>query len=242
MKLPTTHRPRSRAAHGRRPVESASPSAPPGWCSWKSSGPKPCGDHQRDRQRVARPPGVTVVEAVGTRSHGSALALDADVDHRVGQPRTAPSRRRSRSSRRPGCPRACTIRAKRTPRRSRPTWRWRAARRPATTMPASPWSASAACTKNAGVPVLASVAASLAPTRPDLPSPVTTTRPRVASSSVEGRLDVGRTRGRRHARSPRASRLAPWRSGDRPSRLPLGRRLGVIASPGAMRSPVNWLT
>src|SRR5580698_6093725 len=45
-------------------------------------------------------------------------------------------------------------------------------------MPRSPWLASAACTKNAGVPVEARVAAILRPTWPDLPMPVTMTRPR----------------------------------------------------------------
>ena len=44
-------------------------------------------------------------------------------------------------------------------------------------MPRSPWLASAACTKKAGVPVEASVAAILRATWPDLPSPVTMTRP-----------------------------------------------------------------
>ena len=44
-------------------------------------------------------------------------------------------------------------------------------------MPRSPWAASAACTKYAGVPVLASVAAILRAMWPDLPMPVTMTRP-----------------------------------------------------------------
>ena len=44
-------------------------------------------------------------------------------------------------------------------------------------MPRSPWLASAACTKNAGVPVEAKVAAILRATWPDLPRPVTITRP-----------------------------------------------------------------
>ncbi len=44
-------------------------------------------------------------------------------------------------------------------------------------MPRSPWLASAACRKNPGVPVLANVAAILRPTCPDLPMPVTITRP-----------------------------------------------------------------
>src|ERR1700679_93510 len=44
-------------------------------------------------------------------------------------------------------------------------------------MPRSPWPASAACTKKAGVPVEANVAAILRAIWPDLPSPVTMTRP-----------------------------------------------------------------
>ena len=48
---------------------------------------------------------------------------------------------------------------------------------PRVIMPRSPWLASAGCRKNAGVPVLASVAAILRAMWPDLPMPVTTTRP-----------------------------------------------------------------
>src|SRR5690242_1884453 len=47
-------------------------------------------------------------------------------------------------------------------------------------MPRSPWLASAACTKKAGVPVEASGAAILRPTCPDLPMPVTITRARAS--------------------------------------------------------------
>src|SRR6185437_11079449 len=49
-------------------------------------------------------------------------------------------------------------------------------------MPRSPWLASPGCMKNAGVPVDASVEAILRPIWPDLPMPVTTTRPFVFSS------------------------------------------------------------
>src|SRR5450830_1100648 len=44
-------------------------------------------------------------------------------------------------------------------------------------MPRSPWLASPGCTNSAGVPVDAKVAAILRPTWPDLPMPVTITRP-----------------------------------------------------------------
>ncbi len=54
-------------------------------------------------------------------------------------------------------------------------------------MPRSPWLASAGCRKKAGVPVLASVAAILLPMWPDLPMPVTTTRPRAVVQQPAGR-------------------------------------------------------
>ena len=44
-------------------------------------------------------------------------------------------------------------------------------------IPKSPWLASAGCKKKAGVPVLASVDAILLAMCPDLPMPVTATRP-----------------------------------------------------------------
>ena len=48
-------------------------------------------------------------------------------------------------------------------------------------MPRSPWLASLGCTKKAGVPVDAKVAASFWPTCPLLPMPVTITRPLAAA-------------------------------------------------------------
>ena len=70
-------------------------------------------------------------------------------------------------------------------------------------MPRSPWLASAACTKKAGVPVEARVAAILRPIWPDLPSPVTMTRPlawRINSTAAtnavpERTAQCGRERG-----------------------------------------------
>ena len=50
-------------------------------------------------------------------------------------------------------------------------------------MPRSPWLASLGCTKNAGVPVEAKVAASFWPTWPLLPMPVTITRPLAPDSN-----------------------------------------------------------
>src|SRR5690606_1975176 len=63
-------------------------------------------------------------------------------------------------------------------------------------MPMSPWLASAGCTKNAAVPVLASVAAILLPMWPDLPMPTTTTRPLQARISSQARTKCSSMRDR----------------------------------------------
>ena len=182
---------------------SRAPSAPPGWCSWKSSGPKPLATI-RAMASASPTTAVTAVDAVGTRSYGSALALDADVDHRVGQlaqHRAAAAaghgddrdaarlHHRARTAR----PRACC-----------PTSRWRGARRPARPSRRRRAAHRRRARRTAGVPVLARVAASLAPTRPDLPSPVTTTRPVRGEQQLERGLDVRRS-GRPPARPRRAA-------------------------------------
>ncbi len=58
------------------------------------------------------------------------------------------------------------------------------------TMPRSPCAASAGCTKKAGVPVEASVAAILRPMWPDLPMPETTTRPSHCNNSSTARASA----------------------------------------------------
>jgi hypothetical protein len=67
-------------------------------------------------------------------------------------------------------------------------------------MPRSPWLASAAWTKKAGVPVEAKVAAILRPIWPDLPSPVTISRPLALPDQIGGggkrRAEIGLQRGR----------------------------------------------
>ena len=68
-------------------------------------------------------------------------------------------------------------------------------------MPRSPWLASPGCTKKAGVPVEAKVAAILRPTWPDLPMPVTISRP----LRVADQLDRGDERLRRARRGSRPS-------------------------------------
>ena len=54
-------------------------------------------------------------------------------------------------------------------------------------LPRSPWAPSTGWRKKAGVPVEEKVAASLRPTKPDLPMPVTTTRPVHAARSPSAR-------------------------------------------------------
>ncbi len=61
---------------------------------------------------------------------------------------------------------------------------------PAAIMPRSPWLASPGCMKNAGVPVEARVEAILLPMWPDLPMPVTTTRP-LAAKIIATRVEEG---------------------------------------------------
>ncbi|MNV76691.1 hypothetical protein D3C71_1700610 [compost metagenome] len=71
-------------------------------------------------------------------------------------------------------------------------------------MPRSPCTASAACTKKAGVPVEANVAAILRAMCPVLPMPVTTTRPRQASSMATTWVNESSSRADRSSR--------PWLS------------------------------
>ena len=61
--------------------------------------------------------------------------------------------------------------------------------------PRSPWIASAGCRKNAGVPVLVSVAAIFRQMMPDLPMPVRITRPRQSRSSSTARSNRSSSRG-----------------------------------------------
>ena len=91
-------------------------------------------------------------------------------------------------------------------------------------MPRSPWLASAGCRKNAGVPVEASVAAILPATWPDLPMPVTTTRPcsrgrcgrRRRSAAVEAwQLSAARARASIRARGARRPEARHRRAGRR---------------------------
>ena len=70
-------------------------------------------------------------------------------------------------------------------------------------MPRSPCSASAGCKKNDGVPVDENVAAIFRPISPDLPMPVTTTRPLHANSSSTARSNAASSRAHQILRSLR---------------------------------------
>ena len=87
-------------------------------------------------------------------------------------------------------------------------------------MPMSPWLASAACMKNDGVPVEASVAAILPAMWPDLPMPVTMTRPwhsrQMAAGAREPRVEPRHQR--RDARGPRSREPGVRRRSARPDR------------------------
>ena len=89
-------------------------------------------------------------------------------------------------------------------------------------MPRSPCDASVGCTKNAGVPVDASVAASLRPTCPDLPMPHTTTRPRQLQDELDRRDERGA-----EPRRERGDRVRlRWRA---PARASASARVGIDA-------------
>ncbi len=86
-------------------------------------------------------------------------------------------------------------------------------------MPRSPCPASPGCTKNAGVPVEARVAAILRAICPDLPMPVATTRPREASTSRQAAANGA------PMRAPSAARAACSISS---TRCPLATRLASL--------------
>ena len=155
------------------------PSPPPG-CRWAKSSWRNPFRASRVMARASPRARAAVVLAVGTRFRGhasartpqsratSALRARVDPGAPVRQTSRAPTRRMVSIRRRisfvsPLCDRATTTSS-------------------SCTTPRSPWTASAGCRKNAGVPVLARVAAILRLMIPDLPMPVTMTRPAQASS------------------------------------------------------------
>ena len=135
---------------------------------------------QRQRERVAeRQRGSRAGR--GREPERAGLGIDAGVQMHVGRLR---QRRLLVAGERdePARPVASDAASATPARRSRPNSTACRTTSSAVIMPRSPWLASAACTKNAGVPVDASVAASLRAMWPDLPMPVTTTRPRQSNS------------------------------------------------------------
>ena len=96
-------------------------------------------------------------------------------------------------------------------------------------MPRSPWLASLGCTKKAGVPVDAKVDAILRATWPDLPMPVTMTRPcaarinsTAAANEVAEPVAQVRQRGHRHRRLRPPACGVPMRSRTVPGRWSIG--------------------
>lgn len=101
-------------------------------------------------------------------------------------------------------------------RRTSSVWPWcekAIATSSAVTMPRSPWTASAGLRKNAGVPVEASVAATLRAMWPALPMPVTTTRPLQASISSMARSNRSSSTAVRLATAAASSSIDPLAAG-----------------------------
>ena len=184
-------------------------------------------------RRPARRPPPAVTRGGGRRHEVERIGLGrhADVDGGGGEPCTAasappqPGHRHDLDAagrappRRSGPPRRCC-----------PTSRWRAAGRPAPTMPASPWRASAAWTKSAGVPVLARVAASLAPDQARLAEAGHHHAAPHGEQPLERGPDAARS-----GRPPRLTSRTTWSSAAAPPRGPSPRRVDlarVTGSPG----------
>ena len=165
------------AACGRARRRGASGRSPPRESRARRAGPPPA--HRRA-------PVCAVVLAVGARLSGQASCSTAAVEHHVGV----------RASVESGLP-VIAISGTSQALEHRQDGRFNSSLSPeleiasttsaAVTMPRSPWLASAGCTNSAGVPVEASVAAILRPTWPLLPMPITTTRPRQASTAPTAR-------------------------------------------------------
>src|SRR5690606_4041227 len=157
-----------RGAH--RAAPSWAPSEPPG-CRWaKSAGVKPLSviSAAASASPIAS---VTVAEEVGASPSGSAsrsTRMSRWTSHS-----SASVEEGSRVIAIRGTPHACSIRAKWLTSAVSPELEMRIATSAGVAVPESPCSASVACTNCAGVPVEASVAATLAPMCPDFPRPET---------------------------------------------------------------------
>ena len=178
------------------------PSRPPGWKTRKSAGPKPRRVSSATAS-ASSSASCMVVEVVGARPSGHASGAG-------GSSSTWSAARASALSARPviatsGRPkrRACATRSASSG--VSPELERASTASPETTMPRSPWLASAGWTNRAGVPVEAKVAAILRATWPDLPIPVTITRPSAQASSSTARLKPSASRARPSMTSPDAS-------------------------------------
>ena len=160
------------------------PRAPPGWAKAKSSAVKP----RASSSAMARASPITsavVVLEVGARPSGQASTSTpvcrwaseawARVDN--GAPVMLTS----------GTPRRFSRGMRVSTSGVAPLLDSASTQSAAVIIPISPWLASPGCTKKAGVPVLARVAAILPAMWPDLPMPVTTLRPDTASISSQAR-------------------------------------------------------
>ena len=189
-------------------VSSRRPSAPPGCERAKSSLPKPRASSSATASASPRA-SAAVVLAVGARFSGqascrapayrwmSAYWASGDSASPVRAMRAAPTRLTCgtmviSSSVRPELDSAMNTSC-------------------AVTMPRSPWLASAGCTKKAGVPVEASVAAILRAMCPDLPMPLTMTRPWQASTWRQARQKPSSSVSRRCCTAS-ASMASTWRA------------------------------
>ena len=95
-------------------------------------------------------------------------------------------------------------------------------------MPMSPWLASAACMKKEGVPVEASVAAIFPAMCPDLPMPLTMTRPRHSRQMLQARAKVASSRGTSAAMARPSIFESQASGGDQRGRI--GLELGIHAA------------
>ena len=172
-------------------VSSLRPSAPPGCERAKSSAPKPRASSRATAS--ASPSAIcAVVLAVGARLSGQA-SFSTPLSSTM-------SAWRAREDSRPpviamsGTPWRLTIGRMAASSSLSPLLEMASTMSTVLIMPRSPWLASAGWTNMAGVPVEASVAAILRPTWPLLPMPITTTRPRTASTAATARAKASPVR------------------------------------------------
>ena len=156
------------------------PACPPGWERAKSSGPKPRASSSA-MDRASPMASAAEVLAVGASPSGQAscstLTSMFTSASRAMRERSLPVRVMSGTPRRLISGRMVRISS------VSPEFDRASTTSSPVIMPRSPWLASPGCMKKEGVPALARVAAILRAMWPDLPMPVTTTRPRSRASA-----------------------------------------------------------